>query len=247
MSSMSHTTLETLPDDVWVTIFKYRRQLRSLLALMGTSHKCRDKATRAFLRIYNVDYRKFLDKRKDTLTMECGNGNVDMCRIWLDAKKKWPFDLETDFGQGIGSAISRGHMEVVKLLINEGTHLESTVKSCDIHCAAMNGHMDMVKFILAKCGTFLYDPSDEIFDALEGENTKQLTARLQKLMILEIWNFRSSYVRYAAARGYLELVEVCLHNFEGVYLEDRDAAIDGATKNGHVEIVRLLELYTQRH
>ena len=124
--------------------------------------------------------------------------------------------LQNDAGwSALICASSKGHCEVVKLLLEKGVpvDLQDSAGWSALMCASSKGHCEVVKLLLEK---------DAQVDLQDGDG----------------W----SALMRASSKGHCEVVKLLLEKGAQVDLQDGDgwSALMRASRNGHCEVVKLL-------
>jgi ankyrin repeat protein len=157
-----------------------------------------------------------------------------------DDNTKWPTPL--------GFAAFRGELEVCRLLVKHGAHInalnENTISA--LHTACQGGHPDVVKFLL-DCGAFL-DPLDDGGLTPLGIASQYGHADLVHILIKSgaavnsCDDSRSTPLNEASKHGHLNVVQDLLLNGADPNIQDRRlrTSLHLASAAGYLDIVRLL-------
>ncbi|KAJ3284904.1 hypothetical protein HDU76_008209, partial [Blyttiomyces sp. JEL0837] len=142
--------------------------------------------------------------------------------------------------QAICFASERGHVDVVKVLLETPGVDASAVNNYAIRRAAKNGHYDVVKVLVGAKGVDPGDCENEAFyAACEYDHVKVVEELLKVEVVRAGVNFKKA-VLDALGNDQAEIVKVLLE-VEGVYSNELCVqAFDFATRRGHIDVVEML-------
>jgi len=177
------------------------------------------------------------------------SGNVWLVHLELESA--------TDYNKAFRIACSRGHTEIVRLLLDRGVN-PSAIDNYALRWASRNGHTNIVRLLL---DLPLEKGADAFRDAYELGHTEIVRLLLDLPLDRGVDPAISSNdpIRYACERGYIDIVRLLLElppergvnptargEFTAIRLKNNEwvefhrTAFDVACIHGHTEIFRLL-------
>ena len=134
-------------------------------------------------------------------------------------------------------ASANGHLEIVKLLIDNGADVTAD-DNYAIRRASDNGHLEVVKLLIANGADVTADNNQAIRDASNNGHLEVV-----KLLIdngADVNANNNEAIRWASDNGHLEIVKLLIDAGADV-TADNNYAISRASDSGHTEIVELLK------
>jgi ankyrin repeat protein len=250
----------TLPTcDEKFKILKYQYQYRTNMIILGKQHKLSDIETFMMLVYNGVDIRSH---NNNAIRWAINNKNLEIAKFLIEHganikiddhclllyKASVNNDVEmVNFLINNGSAINpskindlqpiegasmRGHLEVVKILIENGAYLDyrSVANAC------INGHLHVVK-ILVENGAKIRGFDHAISYASKYNHLEIVNYLIEKGADIHADNDRS--IRNASKNNNFKMVELLVENGADIHADD-DYAIRNASENNNFEMVKYL-------
>ncbi len=149
-------------------------------------------------------------------------------------------DPSQEYNYAIRLASNNGHIEVVKLLLQDERVDPSDFNNYAIKKASENGHTEVVRLLLSDLRV---DPSDHRNDAIRYASENGHTEVVKLLLSdsrVDPSDFNNYAIRYASKNGHTEIVKLLLQDKRVDPSKTYNYAIKKASENGHIEIVKLL-------
>ena len=134
--------------------------------------------------------------------------------------------------QALFCACNKGHLEIVKRLIENGTDIHAGNEYA-IRWASHYGHLEVVKFLLEK-GADIHANNDEALRMALGSDHLEVVKYL-----LEKGADINYALRFASEYGHLKVVKFLVENGADIHAEN-DWALRWASYYGHLEVVKYL-------
>ena len=170
------------------------------------------------------------------VTMACARGDVPQVIFYLENK----FDLSFDNNRAIGGASGNGHLEVVKMLLEDDRVDPSANDNYAFRRASKNGHLEIVKLLLLDKRV---DPSAQDNYAIKyasGNGHLEIIKLLLTDKRVDPSVDENHAITMATKNGYLDIIMLLLLDKRVDPSAQDNWAIGWASKNGHMEIVELL-------
>lgn len=139
--------------------------------------------------------------------MAAGSGNLELVKFIDD---DIPKDDVSFYGNGLFAACEKGHLAIVKMMIEKGANdLSAGDFSAAFNLACKGGNLEIIRLIYDKIGDKTeIDISQALFDACEG--------------------------------GHIEAINELINKFTEIGGKDWDSGLRGASSGGHLAIVKMM-------
>ena len=154
---------------------------------------------------------------------------LETTKSWLEMPSSGPFHTTME-GECIAAAVSHGHLEVVKLLLENGAEGEPALR-----LAATHHHFEIVKLLLEN-GNDGGSALQQAVDWCDLEGTKFL---LENGVNVNLEEDGKTALEYATSRGHVEVVRLLLDHGADINAQG-GAALLQAVLHHHLEVVKLL-------
>ncbi len=192
------------------------------------------------------EQRLIADKRGETTAL-AGNALVLLSR-----RTKYSVDPSSKNNKAIRMASENGHLESVKLLLEDKRVDPSANHNGAIRMASLNGHIEVVKLLLSDkrretkvspAYAYAVDPSDPCNFAIRwaSENGHlEVVKLLLSYQRVDPSDYNNNAIKFASENGHLDIVKLLLADKRVDPSAYNNYAIRRASTNNHLEIVKLL-------
>ena len=212
----------------------------ALMIILGyIKKKKKDRITTLLISKYILDFalRWIWHPWSDGLILACRNGYTEYYIKWSKiAGTRW--DPSVDYNNAIRLASKNGHIEIVKILLQD-KRVDPT-DNWAIRIASQFGHIEIVKILLEDKRV---DPSADDNYAIQYASQNGHTAVVKLLLHDDRVNpavCNNYSIKSAIENGYTETIKILLQDKRVDPSVDNNYAIRFASYNGHTEIVKLL-------
>ncbi|KAJ3287681.1 hypothetical protein HK104_008485 [Borealophlyctis nickersoniae] len=156
-----------------------------------------------------------------------------LIRWFLEASGMDVVHLDNDYALRV--AAHRGHVELVRLLVDHGANVD-VLGTYTLQISAMYGQLEMVRLLLEKRADAWNSGSALSHAASNGH------AEVVQMMLengADVYADLEGPLMYAAGRGYLKVVRILLEHGANIHYRF-DQPLISAAYSGYVEVIRLL-------
>ena len=213
-----HSKKFTQVTPLWVATYKNELDVVKYLASKGARIKTTDET-----------------ERRPELHIGAGNGNLNIVKclvekcgadiqqqgIWKNSYQSKEFTQVTP----LWVATYKNELDVVKYLASKGARVETTEIRPELHIAAGNGNLDMVKFLVKECGANIQQQG-----IWKGDSNQQRFSQVSPLWVATYKN-ELDVVKYLVSKG------ACIETTDS---KERRPELHIAAGNGNLAMVKFL-------